>query len=144
MAIIENWIINNAKSSHKHKILVVLYEDLKENKNVEIERMLKFLKVDSLTEAEDHSNNTSNVNVTQPTPLKNFTGIFHRKHSSNEELFEPYTTAQKAHVLDVISQAQKRLVKYNLTPVLDVNRYLTKEDKALLAKFHEENDRTSN
>ena len=123
-------------------MLVVMYEDLKKNKNEQIHRMLKFLKVDSLDDEPNDGSNASNLSATEKIPLKNFTTTFHRKHSSSEELFDPFTTAQKVHVLDMIYQTQKKLEKYHLTPVLDVSRYLKREDRELLAKFHGEDGRT--
>ena len=122
MQIIDNWIIDTvSQKPPKHKVLVVMYEDLQENEEIEMERMLKFLRLGS------YADNTLTSDDTPHTrPSQNFTATFHRKHGDNEEPFDPFTPQQRAHVMNIIAQTQKKLQKHNLTPILDVSRYLIK------------------
>lgn len=120
MEMIDNWIIDSLKSQ-KHKILVVKYEDLKENEEVEMERMLRFLRLGAFT---DDTFTTEVMPHTRPS--QNFTATFHRKHSRSEEQFDHFTSQQRAHVMSIIAQMQRKLQKYNMTPILDVSRYLTR------------------
>ena len=113
---IDNWVINTAKY-HNNRVLVVVYEDLKGNEEAHVVRMVKFLKMGSNFDEE-----SQDLPVTRPS--QNFTVSFHRKHSSTEGTFEPYTSQQKDHILDIITQAQRKLERHNLTLVLDVSRYL--------------------
>lgn len=126
---IENWVIS--AKARKHRVLVVMYEDLKNNEVAQIKRMLNFLHVNY------------SIDVLKTRLSQNFTDSFHRKHGGNEGLFEPYTGPQKAHVLNIISQTQKKLEHHNLTSVLNVNRYLAKYDiNRFLTKLHELGSRT--
>ena len=97
-----------------------MYEDLKENEEIEMERMLKFLRLGSYTDDTSSSNDTPYTT----RPSQNFTATFRRKHSDNEEPFDPFTLQQRAHVMNIIAQTQKKLQKHNMTPILDVSRYL--------------------
>ena len=131
---IDNWVINTAKY-HKHRVLVVMYEDLKGNEEPQILRMVKFLNMGG-----GFDNKSEDLPVTRPS--QNFTANFHRKHSSTEETFEPYTTQQKAYVLNIITQIQKKLEKHNLTSILNVSRYLKKYNtKAFLDKLNENDNK---
>ena len=130
MEIIDNWVINGAKS-HKHRVMVVVYEDLKSEEEEYVGRMVNFLNLGGSSD-----NKTDDLAVTRP--LQNFTRSFHRIHSSTEEPFEPYTSHQKAYIVGIISQTQKKLEKHNLTSVLNVSRYLAKHDtKTFVGKLHE-------
>ena len=131
MEMIDNWVINTATKYHKDRVLVVMYEDLKGNEEPHILRMVKFLKMGGSFE-----NKSEDLTVTRPS--QNFTISFHRKHSSTDLTFEPYTSQQKAHVLNIITQTQKKLERHKLTSVLDVSRYLEKYNtKAVIGKLHE-------
>lgn len=128
MELIDNWVINTAKY-HKNRLLVVMYEDLKGNEEQHILRMVKFLKMGGSFE-----NTNEELPVTRP--LQNFTVSFHRKHGSTEGTFEPYTSQQRGHVLNIITQTQKKLERHNLTSILDVSRYMGKSNgKALVGKL---------
>ena len=134
MDIIEGWVINNMKTA-KHRILVVMYEDLKSNEESQLQRMVNFLNTGSKFDEEVEDDPT----ITRPS--RNFTASFHRKHSSTEEPFEPYTSQQKAHVLDIITRTQKRLERNDLTSILSVGRYLESQEKhnserAVIGKEH--------
>ena len=108
-----------------------MYEDLKGNEESQVLRMVKFLNIGGGSD-----NKTEDQAVTRST--QNFTATFHRKHSSTEGTFDPYTSQQKAYVLNIITQTQKKLEKHNLTSVLSMNRYLEKySTKTLLGKLHE-------
>ena len=134
MDIIDNWVINSVRS-YRHRVLVVVYEDLKSDEDMHVQRMVNFLNM-----VEGVDNKTDNLAVTRPS--RNFTRSFHRKRSGTEESFEHYTGPQKTHVLDIITQTQKRLEKHNLTSVLDVSRYLEKyESKTFLGKLHENDEK---
>lgn len=134
---IDNWVINTATKYHKDRVLVMMYEDLKANEEPHILRMVKFLKMGGSF----NSKSDDDLMVTRPS--QNFTVSFHRKHSSTELTFEPYTSQQKAHVLNIITQTQKKLEKHNLTLVLDVSRYLEKHNaKAIIGKLHENDNNT--
>ena len=124
MELIDNWVINTAKY-HKNRLLVVMYEDLKGNEEQHVLRMVKFLKIGGSFE-----NASEELPVTRP--LQNFTVNFHRKHSSTEGTFEPYTNQQRAHVLNIITQTQKKLERHNLTSILDVSRYLERSNAKVL------------
>jgi hypothetical protein len=133
MEVIDNWVINTAKY-HKNRLLVVMYEDLKGNEEQHVVRMVKFLKLGGSFE-----NKSEELAVTRPS--QNFTVSFHRKHSSTEGTLDPYTSQQRAHVLNVITQTQKKLERHNLTSILDVSRYLGKNNaKALVGKVQEIDD----
>ena len=122
MHIIDNWVIDTVSlKSPKHKVLVVMYEDLQENEEIEMKRMLRFLRLGPYADDTLTSDDTPH---TQPS--QNFTATFRRKHSVNEEPFDPFTPEQRAHVMNIIAQTQKKLQKHNITPVLDVSRYLTR------------------
>ena len=128
MELIDNWVINTAKY-HKNRLLVVMYDDLKGTEEQHVLRMVKFLKLGGSVE-----NASEELPVTRP--LQNFTVSFHRKHSSMEGTFEPYTNQQRAHVLNIITQTQKKLERHNLTSILDVSRYLERSNaKALVGKL---------
>ena len=117
---IDNWVID----SRKHRVLVVMYEDLKDNERAEMKRMLNFLRLGS-----NGDNSIAGEGSSQTTslrPLQNFTANFHRKHSRSEEPFDPFTPQQRSYVVSLIAQTQRRLQKHNMTSVLDVSRYLTR------------------
>lgn len=117
MEMINNWVIKS--KHHKNKILVVMYEDLKNNEEVEIERMLNFLKMGQL-----NRNSMETTQATPTGPLQNFTTNFHRKHNSNDEMFQPFTDPQRAYVLNIIRETQRKLEQNRLSIILDVSRYL--------------------
>lgn len=135
MEMIDNWVINTATKHHKDRVLVMMYEDLKGSEELYVVRMVKFLKMGGIFDED-----SEDLPVTA-RPLQNFTVSFHRKHSSTEGAFEPYTSQQKAHVLNVISQTQRKLERNNLTSVLDVTRYLEKySTKVVVDKLRENDD----
>ena len=117
---IDNWVVKS-KSAHKHRVLVVMYENLQNNEEAEVKRMLEFLHMDQLV---DETATVENTEATNTKHLQNFTTSFHREHTSSDEAFEPYTIAQKTYVQNTIRETQKKLEKYHLTDVLDVRRYL--------------------
>lgn len=86
--------------------------------------MLKFLQVDQLNRVGVTDIDEDEEDIAHTRPSQNFTSSFHRKHSTTDEPFDPFTPAQRNHVLEIIARTQKKLTKYNLSSVLDVNEYL--------------------
>ena len=120
---IDNWIVKS-RGAHKHRVLVVKYEDLQNNEEAEVKRMLQFLHMDQLV---NETAVVENTEVTNTKPSQNFTTSFHRKHSSSDETFEPFTAVQKAYVQNTVRETQRKLETYHLTNVLDVRRYLEED-----------------
>ena len=134
---IDNWVINTAKS-HKHRVLVVMYEDLKNNEDEEIKRMIKFLQLGSSSESE-----SSDEELSYTRPSKIFTTTFYRKHDEDDGPFDPFTATQRNLVMDLVAQTQKRLEKHKLKSILDVSRYVAKEDaRKFMVKMRELGNRT--
>ena len=98
------------KQSPEHPVLVVKYEDLKQNTAKEIERIMRFLKLhfDSKALAQ--------------TLEQDFTE-FKRPHS-NQTDFRRYDDSQLLHVKSTLTRAIELVKMRNMTHVLDLKEYL--------------------
>lgn len=89
-------------------ILVVRYEDIKQNKVLEIEKMLKFLRFE-----------VSHYVVMDK--LHDDFEVFHRSHS---DMFEHYTEVQQKKVNNIILKADRFLKSYDRKNLFLLREYL--------------------
>lgn len=95
------WLIGGRKAGKE--ILVVHYEDLRHNQDIQMKRMLNFLGVES--------RKTLNEDFSQ----------FHRRHHRE---FEPYTRVQKLYVLTVIKNTIRELEQNHMKSEANLTQYL--------------------
>lgn len=96
-----------------HPLLVVRYEDLKQNSLREVQRMLDFLQ---LTVDKDE--------LLQRLEYNNFSH-FHRNHSSSDT-FEPYTASQIKYWNSVIIETETSLHSNSITDFIPLRSYIRK------------------
>lgn len=102
---IESWLIE-----YREPVLVVQYEDLKENTSAQITKMLKFLNV-------DYNSSTLNQKLS-----KGFES-FHRKNHLQE--FEHFTAEQRVLVNSIIKDVISLLSFSEKSHMLDIDRYIS-------------------
>ena len=98
------WIMNN----HDHPVLVVKYEDVKNNTESELRRILDFLQV-------PYSSSRLKEVVARGYHM------YRRKHS---ELFDHYTSGQRDTVTSAIHRVSKHLKDNGLLELVNVLLYL--------------------
>ena len=103
---IKNWIVIN----RHHPVLVVMYEDLKQNALHEVLRMLEFLKV-------PHS-----MDIVEQRLAAGFNS-FQRSHHKDD--FEHYTHEQQDFVKEAVISTSKLLEDNHLTHILQLQNYVT-------------------
>ena len=99
--IIQHWLIEGGKAGNE--VLVVHYEELKKNREIQVKRMLNFL----------------GVNLSK-APNQDFS-TFHRRH---EKEFEPYTKKQKQYVLTAIRNTIRELEQSNIKSEVNLTQYV--------------------
>lgn len=100
--ILRHWLIEGRETGRK--VLVVHYEQLKQDRDVQLKRILSFLGIDmSFSLSEDDF------------------GLFHRQHKKN---FEPYTKKQKQYVLTVIINTIRELEQNHMKSETNLTQYL--------------------
>lgn len=104
---VQNWVL--VEHSGDHPVMVVRYEDLKQNTTKEVGRMLSFLQIP-----------LSSEDLAQR--LKEDFTTFRRSHSEGD--FEHYTAAQKLHLKSSLQHAIGLAAENNMTQVLRLNDYL--------------------
>lgn len=104
---ITNWVLDN---DPVHPVLVVHYEDLKQDAVREVQRMLDFLHIPFNKED-------------LPRILVADFNTFKRPHNSNSD-FEHYTSAQKVHMKSTLTHVIKMTEAKNKTHLLKLNDYL--------------------
>lgn len=104
-----NWALN---LSPQHQVLVVRYEDLKQDTMKEVERMVTFLGLPFNEEA-----------VTQRL-AEDFT-VFKRLHKQEDD-FKRYTDDQTVHMRSVVLKAIKLVKDKNMAHIIRLNDYLKK------------------
>lgn len=108
--IINNYVINRPKT---HPLLVVRYEDLKQDAVKEVQRMLDFLNV-PLQEDEL----VAKLHSTQFDQ-------FHRNHSASAT-FDPYTKQQVNYLNSVIIETENTLLSKGITDFIPLRTYVRK------------------
>ena len=103
---VKNWIIDQ----DSHPVLVVRYEDLKQDTIGEVKRMLNFLKIPcDEQEIEER--------------LREDFGTFHRKHTDDD--FEHYNSAQKMYIKSQLIETIRMVETKHKSDVLRLDDYLT-------------------
>ena len=98
------WIANN----HNHPVLVIKYEDIKNNTQAELRRMLDFLQV-------PYSYSRLNEVVARGYRM------YQREHS---ETFDHYTSGQRDIMRSAVEQVSKSLRENGLLYQANVSAYL--------------------
>ena len=106
---ITKWVLANDPT---HPVLVVRYEDLKQDTVREIERMLDFLHIPY---------NKGDL----PLILAADFNTFKRPHNRNND-FEHYTSAQKVHMKSTLMNVINLTQEKNMTHLLRLTDYLSK------------------
>lgn len=108
---IQNWVLTQTP---QHPVIVVRYEDLKQDTLKEVEKMVTFLGF------------PFNEEDTAQKLAEDFTS-FKRPHNEEED-FKRYTDEQILHMKSVVLQAIKLTEDKNMTHVVRLSDYLQKFD----------------
>lgn len=102
--IIQNWLIDGRRNGKK--ILLVHYEDMIKNVRKQTKRMLDFLGIKALHKMD--------INFIK----------YNRHYNSSDELFDPFTSEQKQHVLSTVNEAIEAASRAGMGTSIDLTRYL--------------------
>ena len=116
LTLIENWILRQSRNN-SNKVLVVKYEDLKQDTLKEIGRMMTFLGLPFDKEVVAHR------------LAEDFTD-FKQPHNAGSD-FEHYRFDQIMRVKDAVLRAIRLTEKSNMTHVLDLTDYLNRIESFL-------------
>ena len=103
---LRNWVV----SGKNHPVLLVKYENLKDNMLSEVKRMLRFLKVD-FSDKEVESRVAAGFNA------------FQRKHSGRD--FDPYTPELRHYVQSKVNASVHFLEAHNLGHLVQIQDYVS-------------------
>ena len=96
-----HWLIEGRRAGKE--VLVVHYEQLQQNRDVQLKRVLRFLGIDmDFSLAEDF-------------------GLFHRRHKND---FKPYTSRQKQYIRTVIRNTIRELEQNHMKSEANLTQYL--------------------
>lgn len=102
---VENWLIFN----HHHPVMTVRYEDLKVQTNLEVARMLNFLRMSYDQEKLDKK-------------LTEDFNAFHRLHY-HKETFDHFTERQRSVIVKALKDVDHLLGTHQKTHLLNVTQY---------------------
>ena len=104
----QKWFIAGRRSGQK--VLLIHYEDLKKDRDIQLRKMMDFLNV--------HCTLSSQRILGQSFPA------FHRTHFETDEAFDPYTTEQRDYILTVVRDTIGDLEDNHMQSEANLAQYL--------------------